>query len=297
MNLAADGRSLAAVQSNRISNIWTVPNAEASRARQIRAGGGNQEGTDGVYCAPDGRVIFYSKAGGGDDIWIMNGDGSGVKQLTVDAGVNYDPVVTPDGRYIVFNSERPAGQINVWRMDLDGGNAKQLTFGTNSANNISVTPDSKWIFFDSTASGSPAIWKVPIDGGEPIQVTGRYTENPEVSPDGKSFVSQFRESVNAPWRYALFNIDGGEPLKVFDLPRRDEGFRWSHDGRSLNQEQTIKGVTNVWSYPLDGGQPMQVTNFENDQIFNYRWCGPDGKNLVLARGTVMSDVVLIRDFR
>ena len=294
MNLSADGRSLAAVQSNRISNIWTVPNAEANRARQIRAGGGNQEGTDGVYCAPDGRIIFYSKASGADDIWIMNGDGSGVKQLTVDAGVNYDPVVTADGSYVVFNSERD-GQINVWRMDLDGGNVKQLTSGKNSAN-ISVTPDSKWIFFDSTASGSQAIWKIPIDGGEPIQVTQRITENPEVSPDGKSFVSQFRENVTAPWRYALFNIDGGEPLKVFDLPGREEGFRWSPDGRSINQEQTIKGVTNIWRYPLDGGQPKQVTDFANDQIFNFRWCGPDAKSLVLARGTVMSDVVLIRDF-
>jgi Tol biopolymer transport system component len=243
MNISADGKTIAAVQSNRISNIWTVPNADAGRAVQVKAGGTNQEGTDGVYWGRDGRIIFYSKASGGDDIWIMNNDGSGVKQLTVDVGTNYDPVVTPDGRYIVFVSER-MGQPNIWRMDLDGNNAKQLTF-SNLDSNVAVTPDSKWVFFDSTVSGKPAIWKVPIDGGDPIQVTQRYTENAEVSYDGKFFVSEIRENDTASWRYALFNIDGGEPLKFLDLP--NDRFRWTPDGRSLTYALTNKGVTNIWS--------------------------------------------------
>jgi len=294
MSVTADGKSLAAVQNSRISNIWIVPNADASRAVQIKAGGNNQEGTDGVYWTPDGRIVFYSKASGSDDIWIMNNDGSGVKQLTVDAGVNYDPMVTPDGRYIVFTSER-MGQPNTWRMDLDGNNAKQLTFSSSDFD-VTVTPDSKWVFFGSTLSGKPAIWKVSIDGGDPVQVTQRYTENAEVSRDGKLFACEIRENETASWRYAVFGIDGGEPLKVFDLPGADRGFRWSPDGRSVNQELTTKGVTNIWSYPLDGSSPKQLTDFKNDKIFNFRW-SPDGKNLVVARGTVMADVVMIRDFR
>src|SRR5688572_3798632 len=292
MSYAADGKSLAAIQSNRISNIWIVPNADSSRAVQIKAGGTNQEGTDGLAWAADGRVVFYSTASGADDLWIMNGDGTGVKQLTADAGTNYDPVITPDGRYIVFISER-SGQPNVWRTDLNGGDAKQLTHGKNETN-VSVTPDSKWIFFDSTDVGFPGIWKIPIDGGEPVQVTKRYTENAEVSRDGKLFVSQFRENATASWRYALFTIDGGEPLKIFDLP--NDSFRWSPDGRSLTYALTNKGVANIWSYPLDGGPPKQLTYFKNDQIFNFRW-SPDGKSLVVARGTVMADMVLIRDFK
>ena len=294
MSLTADGRSLAAVQSNRISNIWIVPNADASRAVQIKAGGTNQEGTDGLAWAPDGRIVFYSTASGGDDLWIMNNDGTGLKQLTVDAGTNYDPVITPDGRYIVFISERK-GQPNIWRMDLDGGNAKQLTYGKTESN-VSVTPDSNWIFFDSTDAGFPGIWKVSIDGGEPIQVTQRYAEDAEVSRDGKFFTSSFRENRDASWRYALFSIDGGEPLKVFDPPGGSDRFRWSLDGRSLTYDLTNKGVTNIWSYPLNGGQPKQLTDFKNDQIFNFRW-SPDGKSLVVARGTVMADMIMIRDFR
>lgn len=294
MSLTADGKSLTAVQGSRISNIWIAPNLEASRAVQIKAGGTNQEGTDGLAWAPDGRIVYYSKASGGDDIWIMNADGTGVKQLTIDAGTNYDLKVTPDGRYIVFTSER-AGQPNIWRMDMDGGNPKQLTFG-NSEYGVAVTPDSKWLIFDSAASGTPAIWKVSIDGGEPVQVIQRYTENAEISPDGKSIACEFRENAVASWRFAIFGINGGEPIKVFDLPNRETDFRWAPDGRSLVYGAASKGVTNIWSYPLDGDKPKQLTDFKNDQIFTFKW-SPDGKSIVASRGTLMADMVMIRDFR
>ena len=59
---------------------------------------------------------------------------------------------------------------------------------------------------------------------------------------------------------------------------------------------TSKGVANVWSHPIDGGPDKQLTNFKNDQMFNFKW-SPGGKSLVMARGSVMADIVLIHDFR
>jgi Tol biopolymer transport system component len=293
VSLTADGKTIAAVQHNRSSNIWMVPGADAAQAEQIRAGGTNHEGKDGLALAPDGRVVFYSKASGNDDIWIMNGDGSGARQLTVDAGANYDLKVTPDGQYVVFTSER-AGQPNIWRMDLDGGNAKQLTFGT-SEYGASLSPDSKWVYYDSTASGVPGIWKVHIDGGDPVHVIKRYSENAEVSPDGKYLAGAFRENSVASWRYGVFPIEGGDPIKVFDLPQIDgNDYRWSPDNKSLSYAVVSKGVANVWNFPIDGGQPRQVTNFKNDLMFNFKWAP---KDLIMARGSLISDVVLIRDFR
>ena len=294
MRRTADGKTIAAVQSARISNIWIVPNADANNAVQIKSGGTNQEGTDGLAWAPDGKIVYYSKARGPDDIWIMNNDGSDPKPLTADSGTNYDLKVTPDGRYIVFTSER-AGAPNIWRMDMDGSNPKQLTFG-NSEYGVSVTPDSKWLMYDSTASGAPAIWKVSIDGGEPLQVTTRYTENAEISPDGKYIVCQFREDAVAQWKYAVFSIDGGDPVKVLDIPAERGDVRWSADGRSVTFTKTVNGVGNVWSRPIDGGPDKQITNFKTDVIFNFKW-SPDGRSLVIARGSVLSDLMLIRDFR
>lgn len=295
MSVNADANALVAVQSNRISNIWVAPISDSSRAVQIKSGGSNQDGTDGLAWTPDGRVVFYSRASGADDIWIMNADGSGLKQLTVDAGTNYDVKVTPDGRFVVFTSERN-GQPNVWRMDLDGGNAKQLSSG-NSDFSVSISPDSKWVIYGSSASSISALWKVSIDGGAALQLTEYAAENPEISPDGKTIACQYRENKNMPWRYAIIPFEGGKPLKVFDLPAGNiNDFRWMPDGRSLAYFETRGGVSNIWSFPLDRAAPKQLTDFKTDQIYNFKWSA-DGKQLVLARGTVTSDVVLIRDFR
>ncbi len=65
---------------------------------------------------------------------------------------------------------------------------------------------------------------------------------------------------------------------------------------ALNYIDTINGVSNIWSLPLDGGPPKQLTNFKTDQIFWFDF-SRDGKQLALSRGTQTSDVILIRDFK
>jgi serine/threonine protein kinase len=296
MSLAKDSNALVAVQSNRVSNIWVAPTFDtASGAIQIKSGGNNHEGIDGLAWTPDGRIVYYSRASGADDIWIMNGDGTDPKQLTVDAGTNYDFKVTPDGRYIVFTSER-TGRPNIWRMDLNGGNPKQLTRGDNDFG-ATLTPDSKSVIYSSDRFGKPALLKISIDGGNEVQLTEYAAENPELSPDGKLISCLYREDANSPWRYAIVPSDGGKPLQVFDLPAATEtDVRWSPDGRALGYLRTIGGVTNIWSYPLDGSPTKPLTDFKSDQIYLFKW-SPDGKQFVLARGTRTSDVVLIRDFR
>jgi Tol biopolymer transport system component len=180
-------------------------------------------------------------------------------------------------------------------MDLDGKNQKQLTFGK-SEYSVSVTPDSKWLYYDSTSTGTSAIWKVSIEGGEAVKVTDRFTENAEIAPDGKRFVCEFREDATSTWQTALFNIDGTGPLRVLDALNGVGNYRWAPDGRSITYHLTKKGISNIWSYPLDGREPKQLTDFKNDQIFNFKW-SPDGQSLVVARGTVLGDLVMIRDFR
>ena len=72
--------------------------------------------------------------------------------------------------------------------------------------------------------------------------------------------------------------------------------RWTPDGRALRYIDTQGGVSNIWSQPLDGTKPVQLTNFKTGRIFNFDW-SRDGKWLALARGTTTSDVVLISDLR
>ena len=294
MSLTADASRLVTVQSNTISNIWVAANAAAERAVQIKSSGNNVEGIEGIAWTPDGRIVYDSLASGSLNIWIMNADGTGQKQLTVDAGAHFRAKVTADGRYIVFTSMRN-DQANIWRMNLDGSNPTQLTNG-NSDWSLAVTPDSRWVIYTAQKSGTPFLWKVSIDGGDAVQLIDKYASSPEVSPDGKWLVCQYRKDDNSSWRYAVFPSAGGEPFKVFDLLGKKGDFRWSPDSRALNYlRDTQGGVTNIWSLPLDDKPPKQLTDFKTDQIYNFAW-SPDGKQLVLARGTTTSDVVLIGNF-
>ena len=293
MSVSADSGALVAIQFNVLSNIWIAPNGDAATATQIRSGGNNLDGVGSLAWTPDGRIVYSSLASGTQDLWIMNGDGSGHKQLTAEAGRNFEAAVTPDGRYIVYTSGRDDGH-NIWRMDIDGANPMQLTRG-NIDDDAAVSADSRWVIYDSRSSGEWNVWKASIDGGDPVQLTDYTSREVRISPDGRLIACEYREDINSPWRYAIIPFEGGKPIQVFDLAGRDH-FGWSKDSRSIIYNDTRGGVGNIWSYPLDGGPPKQLTSFKTEQIYNFNWSS-DGKQLVLARGTTTSDVVLITDFK
>ncbi|MFN2493929.1 MAG: TolB family protein, partial [Pyrinomonadaceae bacterium] len=153
----------------------------------------------------------------------------------------------------------------------------------------------RWIVY-STASGKRTVWKMPAGGGEPVQLTDKISRVPTVSPDGK-LVAYFYRDENAPWRLAVAPLEGGEPLKTFAVPRTFIRMsRWTPDGRAVAYIDTRGGVSNILAQPLDGGKPKQLTDFKVDRIFRFDF-SRDGKQLALSRGTIINDVVLIKDFK
>ena len=143
VSITADASALATTQQDEQSSIWIAPDGDVSRAQRITRG--RYEGRYGVAWTPDGRIVYHSFASGNEDIWIMNADGSSQSQLTVDPGADDNCCeVSPDGRYIVFRSERGDGFSSIWRMDRDGGNPKQLT---RDGNQPTVSPDGKWVIY------------------------------------------------------------------------------------------------------------------------------------------------------
>ncbi len=291
LSLTADSTMLVSVQEGQAANIWIAPDGEVSRAKEITSREGNYFG---LSWTPDGKLVYASDASGNWDIWIMNLHGSDGRQLSVNANANLLPSVSPDGRYIVFTSTR-SGSFNIWRMDIDGGNPKQLTYG-NLDHNSSCSPDGKWVVYENENSGMQTLWKVPIDGGNPVQLTDRDAGNPVFSPDGKLIACSYSPKPGER-KVAIIPSEGGQPTKLFDIPTPflfEPGAQWSPDGRALIFHVKRDGVSNLWSQPLDGGPPKQVTDFKSEQIFSFAW-SRDGKQLALARGVETGDVVLISD--
>jgi Tol biopolymer transport system component len=174
-----------------------------------------------------------------------------------------------------------------------------LSHGTNEFW-VRSSPDSKWAIYTSTDSGRDAVWKVPVDGGERVKLTEKDSRSGIISPDMKLMACLYREEqVNSPFKVAIASFDDGRLLKLLDIPQFIEmraGFRWSADGRALDYIDTRGGISNVWSLPLDGSPPKQLTDFNSEQIFAFD-LSRDGKQFAFSRGTIVNDVVLIKDFR
>lgn len=294
MSLTSDSKNLVAVQSDIRPYVWVAPDADAARAQQITSGPGTGNDYWGFSWTPDDKIVYVSTLSGNQDIWIMNSDGSEQKQLTFDGHSDFDPAVSPDGRYIAFASER-SGNTKIWRMDIDGGNPKQLTAGTVADFLPTYSPDGRWVVYTSGGTPNPSLWKVPADGGEPSQLTRRYSTWPAISPDGRLIACWHADERTGSIGLAVVPAGGGAPTKLFDISPTVNTWaeiRWTSDGRALTYIDARDGAGNIWSQSLDGGPPRQLTNFKADRVFRFDR-SRDGKRLVFSHGVETNDVVLI----
>jgi len=293
ISITEDGQTLASVQTDVLSNIWISPETEPTDARRITFETNKDEGRSGLSISPDGRIVYSARTVGIWDLWIIDRDGRNNKQLTFNSRGNYWPSVTPDGQYIVFTSLR-TGSPNLWRIGLDGGNAKQLTEGEGLDGRPIFTPDSKWVIYEKVGSGrESSLWKVSIDGGPVIQLTKPNTEKAALSPDGK-FIACVQRGQDGRPEVVIIPSEGGEPIRNIDSLAivNSSTIRWTADGSGLIYIDNRDRVYNLWTQPIVGGTPKQLTFFSSDRIFGFD-VSTERSVFAMARGHQMSDVVLI----
>lgn len=299
VSLTADSKTLVTIRFEQRSNIWLLPQGRSEQARLLS--NNVHSAYRFIAGAPDGRIVYPSQedSNSGRNLWIMNADGSGARQLTANAGENILPCVTGDGRHIVFASNRGDLQTyQIWRMNMDGSSPVQLTNSETGARGPACSPDSKTVFY---AAGGPdagieksRLWKVSIDGGEPVPLTDYPATWKDVSPDGAFIAIRFKPDKASPVKLGIITPAGGQPVKVFDLKENTQ-VRWKPDGRSITYIKNEKEVSNIWEQPLSGEPPRPLTRFTAETIYFFDW-SKDG-SLICTRGYQARDPVLISDFR
>jgi Tol biopolymer transport system component len=156
--------------------------------RQLTFGPGDQSPS----VSPDGQTIVFSHPSpeGPNHLFLMDPDGSDVRQLTDGPSSDSYPSFAPDGRKIVFSRwEGYDAGPHLFLVDIGNGAVRQLTTGPSRDMDPVFTPDGRNILFTryTRETGPGAIFALSLDSGEPRLLIGRAggAYQPDVSPDGR----------------------------------------------------------------------------------------------------------------
>jgi Tol biopolymer transport system component len=247
------------------------------RLWKVSASGGQPEplpvGQGGAYfpsLSRAGQRLAYTQADSNTNIWRYEvprptDRSAPPTKLIASAGENFDPQYSPDGRRIVFVSDR-SGSREIWVCDSDGSNPRQLTsFGGPHVGVPLWSPDSREIVFFGTLAdpeGLAGMYVVSEEGGQPRRVT----DLDNWSRDGKwIYFTSHRSGTVQVWKRPT---EGGHAVQV----TKQGGSRpfESPDGKTVYYQkgvQSLLEVQSLWKVPVEGGEETRVL----EQILGQGW--------------------------
>ena len=232
--------------------------------------------------SPDGNLIAFSFKG---DIYTVPSTGGRALQITTNPAHDTRPVWSPDGKQIVFASDR-MGSMDIYVVDKDGGAPTRLT--THSGNETPLAyKDNDHILFlanilPSTddmqfASGQfPQVYEVSTEGGRPVMFSSMPMEDISFSADGKKILYHDKKGYEDPWRKHhtssitrdvwMCNVEGERSYKkLSSFNGEDRNPVWA-DADSYYYLSEQSGSFNVYKANINGGKPVQITKHNNHPV-------------------------------
>lgn len=230
------------------------------------------------FSPDDKRIAFVSDRGGGDNIWVMNVDGSDKRQVTrEDFRLTNQPSWSPDGRFIVakkhFTTARSLGTGEVWLYHVSGGGGAPLVKRASEQLQKELgepiyAADGKSIFYTRDVTPGPIfeyaqdsntdlfdIERYDLETGEVTKAVSGVggSVRPTPSPDGKKIAFVRRERARS--KLYVKDLVSGEERKVYDALDQDVQETWAVTGVYPNMAWTPdSGSVVFWS----GGKIRRV---------------------------------------
>jgi tricorn protease len=215
-----------------------------------------------------------------EDLWVANLDGSEPRRLTVDEGIESNPVFSPDGKLIAFNGQYD-GNTDVYVIPVEGGIPKRLTWHPAADLVRGFSPDGKSVLFISQRALFTnryfQLFTVPVTGGPATELEIPNAFYADYSPDAKNiaytpFPDQFKQ-----WKHyrggAISKISqfSFSDKSIIKIPQPDDGCNdvqpmWM--GNSIYFRSDRKGEFNLFSYDVLSKQIKQLTDFTDFPVLN-----------------------------
>jgi serine/threonine protein kinase/Tol biopolymer transport system component len=246
--------------------------------------------------SPNGWRIAYwgARANAQRDIWTMTADGKGAVEVTNDAALDWNPVWSPDGRYLYFISNR-GGSPNLWRVAVDersgqvrGAPEPQRAPSSQCSDLVMARTGNHLAYVQVTNTYALQRWgfdsaRLALNGPAITRLTSTHTiSEPQLSPDGSQLVycsiTANREDLT------LLRTEGTEPPQLLtDDEFKDRNPAWSPDGKQLAFYSNRDGAWGIWTINADGSHLRTLVPGNAASTFNPRW-SPNGTQLIFTRG-------------
>ena len=221
-------------------------------------GGGGSESTT--------QIAFMSDRNGGDALFLMNGDGTGPREVIAAMGI---PVLSPDGSKIAFIDVGIDGAADIIMAKTDGTDRINLT--NNSAVDTNPQfrpPDGQKIIFTSDRSIFKSIYTMDLSGLNVTRLTdGSNDSAPAFSPDGSKIVFS-RQNVS--WDIYVMNASGpyDQAVQLTDDPGDDMWPRFAANGSVIVFMTNRDGQYEIYRMDAsNGGNLRNLTNNPADDRF------------------------------
>lgn len=204
-------------------------------------------GSPDYAISPDGAEICFVKnidpvvaTSTNNDLFVVPTTGGAEKRLTTNKGNDFNPVYSPDGKYIAYCMMPRAG-FEADRQELvlyerSSGMSRSLTANLDrSVGGFVWAPTSDRLYFTADDLGRSAIYTVSLKGGDAKKLTDKtFNASVQVSSDGKTLVC-LRQSINQPYEVWAMNSDGKNARQL------------THTNDALLAQLDMNPVEEFWS--------------------------------------------------
>lgn len=259
--------------------------------------------TESNMAQPTGKIVFASGSANDYDLWSLDLGSGDIRQLTTGTHWNDKPSWSPDGRAVVFTSNRKGKGQDIFCVSAEGGEVTALTDLQRWADSPVFSPDGQRIAFISNEAGNNDVWVMDADGANRTQVTVHEGSDKHVrwAPDGKGlYFSSDRIDGDADiWHIDIATgetrqVNRDDGADITPAPSPDGALIAFCSNRQLREDASNPNADrdkDIWMMRADGSMAVRLTA---NQGADYSPCwSPDG-NYLLYTSNESADVCHLR---